>query len=425
MRQVGTGIVGCLALVLALFGTVGTVGAVTSGAACPAPNVLPNIFRTITPADVALVEVGFICPLLDLEITQDLAIPAGLTTLTINVNTLKILNAKVINSAANSQIQLFSSGDITFTGANVRAKKNLKIACSSPGCKFTSTLSDIIAATDLVNPDSGGVITFDIDGPIDIRTTNLHGGDSIEMESKSSSITLLCGQGTTPCKDPLVPPIPPVIAAACPPVAGDPPGTLVHFPCNVTFLDAASLTSVCIGEVGVQCNGGNKEKRFTAFTFINVENSSIVSDEHVTFTCKTQDFKGHGVTLRAEQVAIRCQGKVDISDSSMVLDKGLSITVSGCPAAGTDCVDASGATISGDPIIVTANGGGKQINVCGGSFTEASGGFPKFNSGSSPTTYNVAQVLFSEYTIGGVAQLPRGTVPPQCGGPGTGASFNP
>jgi hypothetical protein len=360
-----------------------------------------------------------------------ITLPVTPQTLTLNARTIAVEGpspanrAEIINNVTSSAIQFVALNGISLTNASVKAHKNLRFTCSAADCPFTSVQSDIITATDFANPQAGGVITFNIGGPINIQTTNLHGGDSIEMESRSSSITLLCGQGTTPCKDPLQAPIPPIILAACPPQAGDPPGTVVHFPCPVTFPDAASLTSVCIGEVGVICNGGNKEKRFTAFTFIDITNSTIVSDEHVTFTCKTEDFRGSGSTLMAEQVAIRCQGKVDLSDSKITLDKGLTVTSSGCPAAGTDCVDLSGAVVIADPIIITANGGGKQINACGASFTEASGSFPKLNSAATPTTYNVTQVLFSEYTIGGVAQPPRGTVPPQCGGPGTGASFNP
>jgi hypothetical protein len=420
-----------LALLLTLFGTGGQAGAqVNTCGQAPDP---PGAFVVDTQGEAdAVATSGYSNSACNLTIKVDLPSNLMPVTLILNANTITVdgspgpARVDIVNDNTASAVQLVSKGDIILNFASVKAHKNLRVTCTNPACKFTSTNSDIVTAANFANPQGGGVITFDIVGDISITTTNLHGGDSIEMESKSGSITILCGAGVTPCKDPLQAPVPAIIAMQCPPQAGDPPGTLVHFPCTATFPDGASLTSVCIGEVGVNCNGGHKEKRFTAFTFIDITNSKIVSTEHITFTCKTQDFRGSGSTLEAEHVAIRCQNKVDLSNSQVMTDKDLTIVASNCPAAGTDCVDLSGAVIFSDPVIVTANGGGKQINACGASITEpVSGGFPKFNSASSPTTYNVAQVLFSEYTIGGVAQPPRGTVPPQCGGPGTGTNFNP
>jgi hypothetical protein len=309
------------------------------------------------------------------------------------------LRIQVINNNANSNLQLISKGDYTLTGATIMAHKNLRFTCSSPGCKFTSTLSDIVTATAFTFPPvfplgPGGVLSWDIDGPINIQTTNVHGGDSLEMESKSSSITLRCGGDVIPCKDPNQPPIPQVILDQCT-AAGVPP---IIFPCTPTFPDSASLRSVCIGAIVVHCNGGHKEKRFTAFTFIDMMNTFLESDEHVTFTCKTQDFRGHGMTIEAEQVSIRCPAGVDLSEARITLDKGLTVTATNCAAV--PCINFRGTAanrtlISSNPLILTATGG--IVDVCLADLDTPSGvnpPFPKLNNKTTPATYDTATVLF-------------------------------
>jgi hypothetical protein len=148
-----------------------------------------------------------------------------------------------------------ATGDITLFGASVKSHNILTFVCDGvqPLCKFTADQSDIIAAQDFQNLGFGGRLTFVIRGPISIHTTNIHGGDILEMQSVNSSITLICGGSGGGCKDPLVSPIPEIIRQAC----GNPPGSSnLVFPCDVDFPDAASLSGVCIPAPFVQCNGG-------------------------------------------------------------------------------------------------------------------------------------------------------------------------
>jgi hypothetical protein len=365
------------------------------------------------------------------NLTIKVDLPSNLmpVTLILNANTITVdgspgpARVDIVNDNTASAVQLVSKGDIILNFASVKAHKNLRVTCTNPACKFTSTNSDIVTAANFANPQGGGVITFDIVGDISITTTNLHGGDSIEMESKSGSITILCGTGITPCKDPLQAPVPAIIASQCPPQANDPPGTLVHFPCTATFPDGASLTSVCIGAVGVNCNGGHKEKRFTAFTFIDITGSRISSIEHVTFTCKQQDLRGAGAIIDAEQINIRCQGKVDLRASQLTSTTSILATSgpncprapgtfgAGDPGATEPCLDAHGTNdpttttqMTGKPLTLTSNNGNTQVDVCQGIYTVPGSGFPKLNNDTTPPY--PASVLATDGQCGGAGTAP-------------------
>jgi hypothetical protein len=331
---------------------------------------------------------GWMCPRVNLQILSSLDITDP--TLQLRAATLLVQSAtpddpgqriQMVNAFPNSTVEILTTGDIALLGASVKARKTMKFTCSAPGCAFSAAQSDIIVATDPANPGAGGVLSFGIVGPIDIRTTNLHGGDAIEMTSKTSSITLRCGGSAQPCKDPNVSPIPAVIADQC----RDPlnPGQIA-FPCTPTFQNAAELRSVCIGADVVLCNGGHKEKRFSAFTDIDIEGSAIASDEHMTFTCKTGVFKGRGAILEAESLRIDCAGAIDISGAQIVTP--LYTTVLGgtnCPA-GALCLDAAGATISAKPMTLTARNGQSIVDVCAGTSIVPGSGFPRLNNKAAP-----------------------------------------
>jgi hypothetical protein len=209
--------------------------------------------------------------------------------------------------------------------------------------------SALIAAEDpgFDNPQGGGNLFFDIFGLIDIHTTAVHGGNTLEMTSRSSSITMICAGSGGTCKSPLDAPIPQIVLHQCPPQPNDPPGTLIHFPCILNVPDAAALRGVCFPEVGVTCNGGAKEKRFTAATFIDFTGSTITSDQPVTFTCTglgfpgipdSGDLKAKGATFLFDSLLIDCPGKVDLSDARLVMVTYLTVNTGpivrprSCPA---------------------------------------------------------------------------------------------
>jgi hypothetical protein len=424
MRQILTGVVGCLALALSVFGSAGQAAAQVTDCDGAGQHVVDTAAEA-----TAVATTGYVNTACDLIIRINLTPPnTPPATLTLNAKSILIESAvpddpaqriQVVNNVANSAIHMTAVNNITLNGASVKAHKNLRFTTNTNTGAFTSTQSDIITATDFSNPQNGGVITFNIGGPIHISSTNLHGGDSIEMESRTSSITLLCGGESIPCKDPNLPPIPQVVLDQCT-VGGVPP---IIFPCNLSLPDAAALRSVCIGDIAVECNGGNKEKRFTAFTFIDITGSRIISDEHVTFTCKQQDLRGAGAILEAEQIAIRCQGKVDLRGAQLASDTSILVTSgpncprapgtfgAGDPGATEPCLDAHGTSdpatttrMTGKPLTLTSNNGNTQVDVCQGIYTVPGSGFPKLNNDSTPPY--PASVLATDGQCGGAGTAP-------------------
>jgi hypothetical protein len=308
---------------------------------------------------------------------------------------------QIVNDLAASELNITAlggpspagpvPGDIRVNNCALKAHKLLRFTCPSPDCEFDADFSEIVAATDFANPDAGGGLFFNIRGAIDIRTTVLHGGDTVEVKSIESSVTILCTGSEAVCKSPLDPPIPAIIQAQCPPQPGDPPGTVIHFPCKLKLPDAAALVGVCFPEVAVTCNGGHKEKRFTAGTFLDLTGSFITSDEHVTFTCGTANpaqgnLIAKGATFLFDSLFVKCPGTIDISNATLVMVKNINMGGVGAQCApGALCVDASGANITARPLIITANTGQSIIDVCGGTFTLLPGTtFPKLNGDTVP-----------------------------------------
>jgi hypothetical protein len=217
------------------------------------------------------------------------------------------------------------------------------------------------------------------------------------VQSTNSDITLICKTQDTACVDPTRPAGTPggVVEAAC----GLPPA----FPCTVTFQDSSELKGVCIGAPGVKCNGGHKEKRFTATNgTINIEGGRIDSIEHMTFTAK--EFKGAGSTLTGESIVIKVTGKVDVTDAEYTTDLQLNISSgTGCAAA-TECITAKGFKGVGLPIVMTARGGASIINLCKSAIDQADlnqpgTGLPKLNNDA--TSPYPATVLVTDGQCGG------------------------
>lgn len=437
MRHALTRIVGLLTLLLGLFAVAGGTGkalAQTSGALCP-PMGPPFVIDGSAGHEAAIVNGGFNCPGVDLVVSVDLD---PVMKLIITAKSFKVVplpgaagNVQIVNDLPTSDIMITAvgptlanpapGGDIIIDRADIKAHRVLKFVCNgqAPPCAFKADNSALIAAADpgFVDPQGGGNLVLDVFGPIDIHTTTVHGGNTVEMMSRRSSITMMCGSTDAPCKAPNIPPIPQIILDQCPPQPGDPLGTVIHFPCDLDVPSAAALRGICFPSTGVTCNGGAKEKRFSAGTFIDFAGSTITSDEHVTFTCGTAapaqgDLKAKGATFLFHSLFIDCPGTVDLSDARIVLIQNLTVnTGATCPAAvlpGSPCIDVAGAQITGRPLILTAKSGNSILNACGAVFTMHGTGFPRLNNKSTPTTYPQTTVAFTDL---------------QCGGPGTGATF--
>ena len=357
---------------------------------------------------------GYICPLVALTIASDLNVvdptldirAASITVATTGDPDDPAQRVKIINNAPNSTVSLVAvTGNLTFLGATVKAHKTLRLECDGgappPGCTIDANKSDLIAATDFANPAGGGVLLITAVGLVNIENTNVHGGDALEVQSNNSDIRLICRDGDTACVDPTRAAGTPggTVEAAC----GLPP----VFPCTVTFADAAELKGVCIGAAGVKCNGGHKEKRFTAINgVIDITGSRIDSIEHMTFTSKK--FKGAGSILTAESVVINVSGgptlsdpavvpAIDISNASYTTDAQLQIRAgTGCPAdndpAAPNCIVAKGFQGTGSPLIIIARNGGAVIDLCKGTvqanLNRPGAGLPALNADAAPPYNN-------------------------------------
>ena len=389
MRKALTRIVGCTALLLAC---VGTAGADDSD--CPAPG----LFVVDTDSEAQMVANGFNCPAVDLVVKFSLSAPGGpgIPVQKLNIEVASFTcespnpadptqRIQIVNDLPASELQITARvGDIRANNCALKAHKLVRFSCPSPGCTFDADFSELVAANDFANPDEGGTVFFTIRGPVDIRTTVLHGGDMVEVKSIDSSVTIICTGSGGACKSPLDPPVPDIVKAAC----GDPPS----FPCKILLPTAEALVGVCFPEVAVTCNGGHKEKRFTAGTFLDLTGSLITSDEHVTFTCGTAnpaqgELRAKGATFLFDSLFVKCPGKIDISDATLAMVKNLNLGGVGaqCPAGAT-CVDASGASITAKPLIITAKNGQRIVDVCGATLTTLPGNtFPKLNSDTVPS----------------------------------------
>jgi hypothetical protein len=238
---------------------------------------------------------------------------------------------------------------------------------------------------------------------VDIQTTNTHGGNILEITAKKGSLTLLCGPGEdVGCKDPVLSSKAVELCGTCPPLATCPPTPRVAptiFPCHVTFPTGADLTAVCFRDVpGVHCNGGAKEKRFSAQGDIDITGSTITAIDHVTFTSKAGRWLAAGATLSAESIVAVIKGdgtspSIDLENATINTTAHTSITAgTECPLASlvypaNVCINADGSTINASNIIMTADSNTGVISLCGATHNDLPNpgpDFPTYNGDSIP-----------------------------------------
>ena len=318
----------------------------------------------------------------------DVSIPVTVNPLTIRCHDISILGpdpasasgkVEIINNAANSQTTLTATKtDMVISEASLKAHKTLRLVCQGtlPDCNITSDLSELIAALDFANPQAGGDLFIIAEGSVDIQTTTTHGGNILEITAKKGSLTLLCQPGgDNGCRDPVLSSKAVELCGTCPPGDTCPPDPRVAptiFPCDVMFPTGADLTAVCFPTPpGVACNGGAKEKRFTAQGDINITGSEISAIDHVTFTSKGGRWLAAGTKLTAESVVAVIKGdgtspSIDLSNASITTSAHTSITAgSMCPALPATCVLAQGVDITASNIIIAANSNNGRLDLCG------------------------------------------------------------
>ena len=270
-----------------------------------------------------------------------------------------------------------AAGNVIFNGAVVKAHDLLNISCGGANCLFQSDQSEIIAAANFTNPKAGGSL-YIFAAKVDIETTITHGGDHFEITASNGDIKLICKVGgDTACKDPTVGTPPDIIAAQC--------GNPIQYPCNPTFNNAAELKSVCIGTGGDKpCNGGYKEKRFTATGDIDITGSSITAIDHITFNSGGKILADGAVLHSNDALVLNGKFGVTMRNADFFGAERVNVTGgSGC-AIGSLCIDASFAHVEGGSMNWFARGGNAQIRLCGGTFIVPGADFPCFNGKCAP-----------------------------------------
>jgi hypothetical protein len=352
-------------------------------------NCAENPFVVDTGVKAARVANGYNCVAVDLTIKTSLTIVdpvLPITAKSITVTGPDILDplkrVEIINNVAASDILMTAqNGDIVINEGSIKAHHLLKLECKGlvPLCKITADSSDIIAATSFANPGTGGDVKIIARGDVDIRRTNLHGGDRLEVNAVQGSLTLKC----TPefgCKDPVLQP-PFTVNTLCP----------GGFPCTVTFNTPADLQAVCIVGPEVKCNGGGVEKRFEAKFDIDIAGSKIDSIEHMTFETSDGSIKAAGAILTSSIDNIRMsvtKGTIDISGATILTPNGTTIILAeaSCPASPTVCINAREADIDGKDVVIRARSGAAKgiVDLCGAAVNDAGSDFPTINTDSVP-----------------------------------------
>jgi hypothetical protein len=377
---------------IAAFSTLAIVLAVMTGAEaanfaddiCPAAPGPVNIDDSAKAATVAN---GYFCLNADpLNITFDLPSAAMDATLEITAASITVTGTPanrvdIINNNLGSNVFMTAKGGgIKLDFATIKAHNNLFLVCTSVACPMTSTNSDIIAATSFTTPVDGGNLGIYTVGPVNIQSTNIHGGDTMHIESSTSSVTLLCGGQVSLCTSPLTQPPPPIVAKCF-----DEAGNFIPN-CTVTFPTAGDLNSVCFrGQPGADCNGGHKEKGIFAFTFIDIHGSKITSASHMTFTAKTEDIRMAGADIQSDDSLYFFAGTtIDMKGAKVNNASHLTFWAQNCGAP-PFCIDAEGAQVHSDGTQTFLAGPYTGvINLCKGTFEEDGGGTynqaPPFNA---------------------------------------------
>jgi hypothetical protein len=134
----------------------------------------------------------------------------------------------------------------------------------------------------------------------------------------------------------------------------------------------------------VKCNGGSKEKRFTAQGDIDITGTTLTSIDHITFTSKTGRLLASGANLTSGDsivFAIKGDGtspSIDLSNATITTATHTTITAgSECPLASlvypaNVCINANGALIQASNIIMTADSNTGVIDLCGTAAADAS-----------------------------------------------------
>lgn len=301
----------------------------------------------------------------------------------------------IINAAVSGDI-IFSAvgGNILIQNAIVKARDTLKLLCDSAGCRIDVDDSSIIASASLDpfnvpgDPSSGfatkGELFISAKGNIDLQRSDIYGGSGLHMSSDLGGITWFCpGPGLAGCLDPTKAPSN-VDKLLC----GDPP----VYPCTVTFNSKEELKGVCFpGTPGRICGGGSKEIRLSARLDIDIQGSTIIALDHITFSSDLGSLlagpKGGSPSVinAQDSLVVSVRKSVDMPEAQWTATTIIVSTGPGCVAGDPGyCINAQKADMEANLINFKANNALGDIDVCEATLTVLGAGLPTLNSDATP-----------------------------------------
>jgi hypothetical protein len=295
----------------------------------------------------------------------------------------------IINATATGDINLIAAGgNISIANASVKAKDSVLLQCTAAACRIDVDDSSVIASPTLDpfnipgDPGSGFVTQGNLNifakGDVDLQRSDIFGGSGMHIESSNGKVTWFCpGPGASGCIDPFAKPF------KAKELCGDPP----VFPCPVVFPDAAALKAVCFpGSPGRFCGGGSTEIRVTAQLDIDIQGTTIIANDHITFDSKKGSIlagpkNGQPSVINvADSFAALAFKTIDMREAEWTAQTLKITSGGGCVAADAGfCINAEKSILTANNIRILANNTNGDINGCAATMTVAGANLPVLN----------------------------------------------
>jgi hypothetical protein len=292
------------------------------------------------------------------------------------------------------RIRTSGTGNIDIEEATIKATNLVRISCPTFPCAITIKLSELIASSTLAFGGPGGRLEVNGQGPVDVQTTTVWGGEFVNIVSGKSTVTFICRPGEGGCKDPTTSGVlSQLLHQGGPATCAD--QFAASQPCTVTFPTAADVKAVCIQAPGVQCGGASGEFHIIAELDIHIEGSQIdalhtfriISNNGRLFAANAQ------LTATTFTIGIKGDGtspSIDFSNASLIASENVRITAgSNCPAAPAICILLDGATVEGQEINIQADNTNGVVSLCGATLDDFGSDDPSVNGDSTHPFYTV------------------------------------
>jgi hypothetical protein len=338
--------------------------------ACPGPGSTYEVNTAPEALDIAAGYKNVACTLI-IRTSVPVAVPTWKAeAAAITIEGKDVLDAskrvEIINAGTPGDVVLVAqNGDVFIKEATIKGKNNVTVDCNGPAtCDVTILDSEVMAPLSILDPSDGNVRVHARDS-VRIENSTYFGGNFLYIIADLGSIVWFCPTTGGGCVDPLVSG---VAALLCP----------GGFPCLVNFPTAADLQKVCIRGPEVICGGGSKEIRVTALKDIDLQGSTILALDHVTFTSKQGKILlgpklGNKTVLEGENFNFNSTTGIDLTEATIIATGNISMEVTpagafGCPIAdapfnGTKCIVAPKVKLEGTGVKLLAKELGGALGI--------------------------------------------------------------